>query len=140
MVLCPLFCHHQNSSYWASQPLSSGHQHSIRRSSTSHPGLPIIYYSIRHLFLCMFTMCVGSIQDALSMESDETIGMSKIYNKPVSEMHTNERPHTWCNSVVASLTITYHRPIHIASINTSQELSARFRTTIQGFTTQCREK
>ena len=74
------------------------------------------------------------------MESDETIGISKIYNKPVIEMYTNKRPHTWCNSVVASLTITYHRPIHIASINTSQALSARFRKTIQDYTTQCREK
>ena len=61
------------------------------------------------------------------MESDETIGISQIYNKSVSEIATNERPHTWCNSVVASLTITYHTPIHIASINTSQALSARFR-------------
>ena len=65
----------------------------------------------------MFTTCVGSTKDALSMESDDTVGISKIYNKSVSEMHTNERPHTWCNSVVASLTITYHRPIHIASID-----------------------
>ena len=74
------------------------------------------------------------------MESDETIGISKTYNKSVSEIHTNERPHTWCNSVVASPTITHHRPIRIASINTSQALSARFRKTIQDYTTQCREK